>query len=181
MDAVSAMEGDGPQSGTPRTIGAILASSDYTAMDVILARLIGMDPMEIGTIRNAAARGLVREDLSDIQTVGENPDELKVRDFKKPSTYLGSEQGLRRSLMLAVVEKLGRVYALRPEILEGKCTGCGKCRRICPGHAITIHEGRAEIDLSRCIRCYCCHEMCSDHAIGLSRTRTGTLLAKLIR
>jgi len=181
MDAISGMEGDGPQSGTPRTIGAILASADYTAMDVVVARLIGMDPIEIGTIRSAVARGLVKEDFSDVHTVGEDPVALKVEDFKKPSTYLGSKQGLRRSLLLTLVQKLGRIYALRPGIIREKCIGCGKCRRICPVQAITIAEGKAEIDPGSCIRCYCCHEMCSDHAIGLSRSRTGKILAKIIR
>ena len=57
VDAVVGMEGDGPQSGSPRKIGVVLAGSDYAAVDTVLARLIGMDPLEIGSTRSAVERG----------------------------------------------------------------------------------------------------------------------------
>ncbi len=178
VDAVIGMEGDGPQAGTPRKIGAILAGSDYAAVDTVLARLIGMDPLEIGTTRSAAARGLV--DPSAVRTVGDDPGEFAVPDFKKPSTYTGARVGTWRRVVLAVVQRFGRTYAPRPGVIAPACIGCGKCERICPVHAITVSEGRATVDLSRCIRCYCCHEICTEHAIALSRGFTGRLLARLL-
>jgi uncharacterized protein (DUF362 family)/NAD-dependent dihydropyrimidine dehydrogenase PreA subunit len=180
MDAIIGMEGDGPGAGTPRAIGAILASSSYTAMDVVLARLIGMDPLEIGSIRGAVERGLLNDDLSDVRTVGEAPESLAVPDFKKPSTYAGSGRGIWRQVMLAIMQRFGRAYAPRPGIVAEACIGCGKCERICPAHAVTVAGGTAQIDLSRCIRCYCCHEMCTEHAVSLKRSLTGTLLARLL-
>ena len=178
VDAVIGMEGDGPQAGSPRTIGAILAGSDYAAVDTVLARLIGMDPLEIGTTRSAAARGLV--DPSAVRTVGDDPGEFVVPDFRKPSTYAGGRVGTWRRVVLAVVQRFGRTYAPRPGVIAPACIGCGKCERICPVHAITVTEGRATVDLSRCIRCYCCHEICTEHAIALSRGFTGRLLARLL-
>jgi len=44
VDAVMGMEGDGPQAGTPRKIGATLAGSKYAAVDTVLARLTGIEP-----------------------------------------------------------------------------------------------------------------------------------------
>lgn len=178
VDAVVGMEGDGPQAGTPRNIGVILAGSDYAAVDTVLARLIGMDPLEIGSIRSAAARGLF--DPSAVRTVGDDPAEFTVPDFRKPSTYAGGRAGPWRRVVLAVVQRFGRTYAPRPGVSAPACIGCGKCERICPVQAITVAEGRATIDLSRCIRCYCCHEMCTEHAITLSRSLTGKLLARLL-
>lgn len=179
MDAVIGMEGDGPHSGTPRKIGAILASDDYTAMDVATARLIGMDPLEIATIAHAVRRGLVREDLGGITFLGEPLEEFVVDDYRKPSTYRGKGRILRHNSLLRLTRFFGRLYALQPEIRKDVCVGCGRCERACPVDAITMADGRAVIDLRRCIRCYCCHEMCSDHAIRLERSRIGRLIAGL--
>ena len=178
VDAVMGMEGDGPQSGSPRKIGVILAGSDYSAVDTVLARLIGMDPCEIGSIRSAAARGLF--DPLSVRTVGDDPAEFAVPDFRKPSTYTGGGAGIWRRAMLAVVQRFGKIYAPRPGVVTPACVGCRKCGRICPVQAITVAEGKAAIDLSRCIRCYCCHEMCTEHAVVLSRGLAGKLLARLL-
>ena len=178
MDAVMAMEGDGPQAGSPRKVGVILAGSDPAAVDTVLARLIGMDPLEIGSIRSAAARGLI--DPTAVRTVGDDPADLAVPDFKKPSTYTGGGAGPWRRVVLAITQRFGKTYAPRPGVVGEACIGCGKCERICPVHAVTVTEGRATIDLSRCIRCYCCHEICTERAIALSRGLAGRLLARLL-
>ena len=178
VDAVMAMEGDGPQAGSPRKIGVILAGNNPAAVDTVLARLIGMDPLEIGCIRSAAERGLI--DPVTVRTVGDDPADFMVPDFQKPSTYAGGRIGIRRRMVLSVAQRFGSIYALRPDVIEEACIGCGKCERICPMRAVTIVAGRATIDLSRCIRCYCCHEMCTEHAIALSRGISGRLLARLL-
>ncbi len=178
VDAVVGMEGDGPQAGSPRTIGVILAGSDYAAVDTVLARLIGMDPLEIGPIKSAVARGLF--DPESLRTVGDDPAEFAIPDFQKPSTYAGGRTGVWRRVVQAVVRRFGRTYAPRPGVIASSCIGCRKCERICPVQAISVVEGRAEIDLARCIRCYCCHEICTEHAIGLSRGLPGRFLARLL-
>ena len=180
MDAVTGMEGDGPTSGSPRKIGAIMASPDYTAMDVAVCRLMSLEPMDVGTIRAAAEMGLVKSDFSDVSMVGDPVDELIVRDFKKPSTYLGGGRGLKRNAILKITQKLGRIYALRPRVLSDKCIGCRKCERSCPVRAITMKDGKPVIDLRSCIRCYCCHEMCMERAIALERSRTGKIMGRIM-
>lgn len=178
VDAVVGMEGDGPQAGSPRPIGVILAGNGYAAVDSVLARLIGMDPLEIESTKSAAERGLFNP--AAIRTVGDDPAEFTVPDFRKPSTYTGGNVGIWRRVVIAVVQRFGRTYAPRPGVIGSSCIGCRKCEWICPVHAITVTEGQATIDLSRCIRCYCCHEMCTEHAIVLSRSIPGRLLARLL-
>jgi uncharacterized protein (DUF362 family) len=63
MDAVIGMEGDGPNSGEPRKIGAILASGSYAHIDVVAARIIGMAPIDIPTIAAEVERGLLDKNL----------------------------------------------------------------------------------------------------------------------
>ena len=59
--------------------------------------------------------------------------------------------------------------APRPKIHRSKCIGCGKCAEICPGHTITVENGKAHIVPRACIRCFCCHEMCPAKAIDVKR------------
>lgn len=85
MDAVIGMEGDGPFAGDPRKIGAILASSDYSAIDVVTCRLISVDPLFAPTVAAAVERRYLREDLSDISVIGDSLEGLVVNDLKWPA------------------------------------------------------------------------------------------------
>ena len=52
-----------------------------------------------------------------------------------------------------------------PWIDENKCVGCGICIRECLSDAISIKEGKAEIDMEKCIRCGKCHDICPQEAV----------------
>jgi len=52
-----------------------------------------------------------------------------------------------------------------PWIDENKCVGCRICIRACPINAISMKEGKAEIDMEKCIRCGKCHEVCPQEAV----------------
>jgi uncharacterized protein (DUF362 family)/Pyruvate/2-oxoacid:ferredoxin oxidoreductase delta subunit len=181
VDAVMAMEGDGPLSGTPRKIGAIVAGADANAVDAILARLMSIEPKRVATIAAAIERGMLREDLSDISVTGEPVEEMIVRDFKPPMTYLGASPGslTKRSLM-GLFFRLFKNYAPRPRIVAKDCVVCLKCKRSCPVQAIHIVNQKPRIDHAKCIRCYCCHEMCDSKAIRLERTLWGRLIARMV-
>jgi uncharacterized protein (DUF362 family)/Pyruvate/2-oxoacid:ferredoxin oxidoreductase delta subunit len=178
MDAIVGMEGNGPLSGKPRKIGAICASPSYLTMDFVLARLMGIEPSEVPLIRVAMENGLYTGNPPCIKMVGEELEDLIVPDYRKPSTYLGSGKGLRKNAGLALVQRAGRVYSLRPSVISSRCSRCGKCIMICPLQAITLGEKGAIIDPDRCIRCYCCHEMCSEGAIELKRGVAGKIIAR---
>ena len=100
MDAIMAMEGDGPHSGTPKKIGAVLASGDYSAIDVVTARLMSIDPHRASTIKAAIERGYLKDDLSDVAVVGDSLESLIVKDFKGPSTF-SNVQNKKNSRKLA--------------------------------------------------------------------------------
>ena len=178
MDAVEAMEGDGPMSGTPRHVGAILASGSYSALDVVASKIMSIDPKEICTIREAVARGLLAEDLSDVEVVDGVLEDFVVPDFKRPSTFTGQKRKGGRAMK--AVAGLIKVYALRPSIVRSMCVGCGKCSRGCPMKAITMKNGKAKVNQRKCIRCYSCHEFCDSHAILLKRSLRGKAVAALV-
>jgi uncharacterized protein (DUF362 family) len=78
VDAVTAMEGDGPIMGSPRPLGFIGMSRDLVALDATCARIIGLDPAKIDYL----ARGsnfLGVSDASRITHRGESPSRYRTR------------------------------------------------------------------------------------------------------
>jgi uncharacterized protein (DUF362 family) len=55
VDAVTAMEGDGPIMGRPRHVGFVGMSRDVVAMDATCARVIGLDPSKLGYLIGGGA------------------------------------------------------------------------------------------------------------------------------
>ena len=51
VDAVTAMEGDGPIMGRPRHVGCVAMGSDLVAVDATCARMIGLDPRKMAYLR----------------------------------------------------------------------------------------------------------------------------------
>jgi uncharacterized protein (DUF362 family) len=72
VDAVTAMEGDGPIMGQPRSLGFVAMGSDLVAVDATCARVIGLDPAKIDYLR-AASRFLGVSDSARIDHRGESP------------------------------------------------------------------------------------------------------------
>jgi len=175
-DAIMAMEGDGPTSGAPRYLGVLLASPSPLALDMVLCRLMSIDPIDVPYLKCAIERRLCAADGSDLSLLGDPLSSFIAADFKKPSTYRGGSEGMRISPVFRVVHRLGRIYGVRPVVEVTRCTGCGKCATICPARAITLSGSHARIRSRECIRCYCCHEMCSEGAISLKRGLVGSLL-----
>jgi uncharacterized protein (DUF362 family) len=70
VDAVTAMEGDGPIMGRPRSLGFVAMGSDPVAVDATCARVIGLDPARIEYLK-PAARFLGIIDASRIEQRGE--------------------------------------------------------------------------------------------------------------
>jgi len=83
-----------PRREPPRRIGATLAGSKYAAVDTVLARLTGIEPLEIGCIASAAERDLFNP--ADVRTVGDDPAALAVPDFRK-TLCIYWRQGWRRA------------------------------------------------------------------------------------
>jgi uncharacterized protein (DUF362 family) len=87
VDAVTAMEGDGPIMGRPRTLGFVAMGSDLVAVDATCARVIGLDPEKIDYLR-AASRFLGVTDSGRIDHRGESPrryaTQFDIVDALKP-------------------------------------------------------------------------------------------------
>jgi len=160
MDAVVGMEGEGPRHGTPKQAGLILASKDPVALDSVASKIIGFDPMEIFTTRNATARGLGNGNLDKIEVLGELLESVAV-DFKKPS-------GRRVNMSPFVMKFVDRLLKVQPVCDQKVCDKCSICAECCPVKAIAMSPW-PEIDRKTCIECFCCNEMCPTGAMEIRK------------
>ena len=170
MDAVLAMEGEGPgASGTPRQVGLLLASTSPLALDVVAGEIMGL-PRDLNPVLMAAEkRGMTPYRIEDVNIIGEELAPLIIPDYKFTAT------------VDALVRKAGKSakdggapapeQAQYPVVSEEKCIGCGICVDSCPQKTIALEtlqgKSHAVIDPENCIRCYCCHELCPHAAIEI--------------
>ncbi len=175
IDAVWAMEGNGPSAGTPRHLGLLIFSDNPFAADAIAGRIIGLDWRDNPVIRSAAERGLWRE--QDIRLLGKPVASVSVHDFKKPEIHEANV--LIGRLPRALVKTAGRLFVLRPQFDARRCVGCGICAEDCPAGAIIIREKKAQLHLQKCIRCFCCHEVCPQKAVMIRKSLPLKLMAKI--
>jgi uncharacterized protein (DUF362 family)/Pyruvate/2-oxoacid:ferredoxin oxidoreductase delta subunit len=166
MDAIIGMEGYGPTNGTPRKVGLVISSANPFALDAVAADVIGLKARQVPTIRKSIERGLCPSEAGGIAVLGENPDDVRVADFKKPTVKVAFN--FYAILLPKFLKKrLNNVIKPKPTFEWDKCLGCGMCAKACPPKAIAMEDGKPSVDLSLCIRCFCCHEVCPKKAIDL--------------
>jgi uncharacterized protein (DUF362 family) len=84
IDASTAMEGNGPSSGTLVDMGLIVAGTSPLATDMVGASLMGFDISEIPFLKLAHETGMHPNQMEDIEIRGLNIAECK-RQFVKPA------------------------------------------------------------------------------------------------
>jgi uncharacterized protein (DUF362 family)/Pyruvate/2-oxoacid:ferredoxin oxidoreductase delta subunit len=160
VDAVLAMEGNGPSSGKPRMLGMLMAGEDAVAIDAVAARIIGFPDGFIDTTRIATAMGLGEGDIGRITLLGDAAEE-RADHFELPTNRV----------MKLVPGPLAKLVAplvwVKPEIVPSTCTGCGFCAESCPVQTIRRDGAVYRIEDKRCIRCLCCHELCPESSIEI--------------
>ena len=172
VDAITAMEGNGPGSGEPITLGVLIAGVNPVAIDVIAGKLAGIPADLLHIEREAASMGLPGALFEDIVLCGTPLGDIPETRFKLP-TGLDVQFGLPPFLAKALKNHLTSYPAADPKT----CILCGICRDACPPAAITIQNSALSVDKARCIRCWCCRELCPHDAMLTTR---GLLLRVLM-
>ncbi|MGI6004885.1 MAG: DUF362 domain-containing protein [Christensenellales bacterium] len=176
IDAVEAMEGEGPSSGDPVHAGALIVSDNAHAADAVAISMMNILPVQIPTFARAADRGLIRRDCSDVEVCGEEVADMIVEDFviRLPKTTQTDFTHRVPRFLQGIAQRLLRV---KPVFDDKTCTGCGVCAESCPPKTVKMLDGRPDVDLSACIRCFCCQELCPRHCVHVHRP----LLVRWIR
>ncbi len=162
VDAIMAMEGEGPSGGPLVNLGLIVAGTDPVAVDAVLAALAGVAPRRIPTTRLGAERGLGEADLARIEVVGTPIAEVRAKRFRLPIV-----SAIARYSPPALTRAAISLMVTRPAFRTDKCTQCAVCAKNCPAGALRVEQTlkAPELDVERCIACYCCHELCPTQAV----------------
>ena len=174
MDGIVAMEGNGPQGGTPRPMNVLLLSTDPVAMDAVVCRIIRLDPTLVLPVVYGEEFGL---GSADAEYVGDPIESFVAPDFdvnrRRTSTTGGP----------AWYQRLARRFIVPlPVVVPRRCTRCGACVEVCPvsPKAVAFEGGDRSSPpvhrYDRCIRCYCCQEMCPEGAIELDVPLLGRVI-----
>ena len=179
MDAVMAMEGNGPNSGDPTKLGVVLLSRDPVALDACACYIMHINPEFVPTCVQGEKALLGTYHMDRIEIVGDDIERFVDRSFrivrKPPVVVYGT--GLKRFIK--------DLLAPRPVINSRLCTKCGECVKICPANpkALSWQGGSKKrppaFESLNCIRCYCCQETCPSRAIGI-KTRFVARVAPFI-
>jgi uncharacterized protein (DUF362 family)/Pyruvate/2-oxoacid:ferredoxin oxidoreductase delta subunit len=177
MDGIVGMEGDGPSGGKPRSVGALLLSTDPFALDVAAVSILGIKPEYVPTIKAGRERGLPAA-LHEIELLGDDINIWNISDYALPK---GAEIEMldRMFLPQPLIQFLMARVRPYPGFDHHVCVGCGDCAQNCPAKVIVMGEKkRPEVNLKSCIRCFCCHELCPHKAVKINKPFLGKLLFK---
>jgi len=165
VDGIIAMEGDGPAtSGKLRQTGLLLASADCVALDSILAIIMGIQPFDVLTTKEAAARRLGEADINSINILGEPLEKAIGKPFILPTASAIKKVPL---LIVNIFKNLLKFY---PCVEHDKCIRCATCIKACPNNVISMKNNRISFDYRRCIACFCCQEVCPAAAIKTKKS-----------
>lgn len=176
MDAIMAMEGNGPRNGRPRKMGVLLLSTDPVALDAIACKMINLNPEFVPTSKPGEKSGLGTYHDENIEVLGDDIEPFITKDFKvtRQPPEPANVGYIRRLIKHRITS--------RPVIDKAKCSRCGTCIDMCPVGYIALdwmlHEaGRLpKYNYSNCIRCYCCQEVCPEGAIRIENTLLGRII-----
>lgn len=164
LDGIVGMEGDGPGSGFPREMGIIAASADAVAMDMVISRMVGLDPDQLPTTLAAKELGVGETDIDKIETLGDAA-RMVFDNFILPET---TEPRFVTWIPGFIKKRMDEALTTKPVVLYDLCKKCSICVNSCPPQAMKITD-KLSIDYDHCIRCYCCHELCPDGALDIRK------------
>lgn len=169
VDGIVGMEGNGPRNGHPVKAGILLAGTNCFAVDVVMAEIMGFDPLLLPVTALALSRKLTPA-LANIDFVGD-AHALRLH-FAAPRSMLSLEDRLPKW-----AAELGHSQLTAKPSIAANCVACGRCVAHCPPQAMRMANSRVYIDYDKCIRCYCCQELCPENAVQV----TEGLLLKIVR
>lgn len=163
MDAVVAMEGNGPRNGKPRFMKLLALSQDPVALDATLSRLVHLDPSLVPTCSEGERLGLGVWREEAIELCGDDWERFEQKDF---AVIREPDISSKKSPFLPFVRHFLLPY---PAVQNELCKRCGVCVEVCPARPrAMVWEVKTSppfVQYGQCIRCFVCQEVCPHGAI----------------
>lgn len=86
VDSIVAMDQKGPTGGRPNNLGLIIAGNDALSVDMVICKILNIDPLRYGITNAALKKHLIEANYSEINILGEDLNSFKNIDFKLPET-----------------------------------------------------------------------------------------------
>jgi len=83
VDAIIAMEGQGPHAGSPLEMNLFITGTETVAVDAVSSYVMGFETVEIPAVRIAATEGLGEREIDKIEVVGTPITDVRTF-FKRP-------------------------------------------------------------------------------------------------
>jgi len=193
VDGLVCMEGAGPSKGTPINMGLILSGRNPYVIDMVCAKLAGVDFLRMPVLKEAYAQGLFSDEhasyVKSLDLLGYN------KKFKHPKVNLlvglinnqrWQKYFIRIRLSpffnflfnLRATGKVLNLLGLRQDVFimdddtvtnirrNCRCNSCGICSNYCP-LSLKLPEEVGSIDKG-CILCLYCYFICPRNAIDIS-------------
>ena len=174
MDAVWAMEGNGPRGGALVPMKCLIISRDPIAVDATFCRMVGLDPRFVPTVVWGYKSGRGTYLAAEIEYTLESHEGFVNRSFdviRKP---------VDNGLLVGRLPKSIRNWFMRKPVIDpAMCVKCGLCVEACPveSKALSFKNDGTKCppvyDYGLCIRCYCCQEVCPEKAINVAGPFSG--------
>jgi hypothetical protein len=99
VDGTVCGDGAGPRTMFPRIKNHLLAGYDQVAVDAVVSRIMGFDPLSLPAIRMAHDEGLGCGDFDQIEIVGENVSNFNWKFRVKRSLVIWGDQMARKGFL----------------------------------------------------------------------------------
>lgn len=96
VDGTVCGDGAGPRTMIPRIKNYILAGYDQVAVDTVVAKMLGFEPMKLPAIKLAHNEGLGCGDFDQIEIIGENVSAVNWNFTVKRSMVIWGDQQVRK-------------------------------------------------------------------------------------
>ena len=187
VDGLVGMEGNGPGDGIPKRLDTLLCGDDPFRLDLLLARLVGLDREIIPYLTIARQRGHINdEDVRLVDAIDpvvafepaptrglatrllEHRALTAVRDLTRP---IHSSEAVRALLYrLGVIQDVYRQdeAQIRSMSLDRqRCDGCGACVAVCPMELPVTDADFGFLASPECLGCLYCALICPREAIEI--------------
>lgn len=175
MDAIHAMEGNGPRNGTLVPLGLLIVSDDPVAVDATACRIMGIAADRVPLLRMAEEAGVGCASRGRIELRGDPVGEPAIRTFVLPPAHIATK------VPPFLFRWAKNLMVPKPSIAVSRCRRCGECVNACPVRPKALSQeprGVPRYAYGRCIRCFCCQESCPHGAVVIMPAPLSGLFAR---